>query len=157
VKIEKGKRVRLRVKLTTSEGKTIEESEVQYIQGAGTMLPGLEEELEGLEAGASKQGTIPPERAFGSPAHRVDKTIPRSEFPKDAELETGAQFQAKGANGQDVVLRVLEPGEDKVKAELVHPLFEASIDYEAEIVAVTDPSPPPLPGDLLSEAEEEEE
>jgi FKBP-type peptidyl-prolyl cis-trans isomerase 2 len=155
VKIEKGKRVRLRVKLTTGEGKTIEESEVQYIQGAGTMLPGLEEELEGLEAGASKTGTIPAERAFGSSAHRVEKSIPRDEFPKDAELEAGAQFQAKGANGQDVVLRVLEPGDETVKAELVHPLFDAAIDYEADIVAVTDPSPPPLPGDLLSEVEEE--
>ena len=154
MKIEKGKRVRLRVKLTTSDGKPIEESEVQYVQGGGTMIPGLEEALEGLEAGASKSGTIPPERAFGSPEHRVDKTIPRAEFPDEAELKKGAQFQAKGPGGQDVVLRVLEAGDEEVHAELVHPLADASIEYEAEIVAVTDPSPPPLPGDLLSEESE---
>ena len=153
MKIEKGKRVRLRIKLTTKDGKPLEESELQYIQGGGTMLPGLEEELEGLEAGAQKQGTIPPERAFGSPEHRVEKTIPRAEFPEEAKLEAGAQFAAKGPGGQDVVLRVLEPGDEIVRAELVHPLADAAIDYEAEIVAVTDPSPPPLPGDLLSEEE----
>jgi FKBP-type peptidyl-prolyl cis-trans isomerase SlyD len=151
VKIEKGKRVRLRIKLTTEDGKPIEESEVQYIQGGGTMIPGLEEALDGLEAGASKSGTIPPERAFGSPEHRVEKTIPRNEFPEDAKLEKGSQFQAKGPSGQDIVLRVLESGDELVKAELVHPLADAAIEFEAEIVAVTDPSPPPLPGDLLSE------
>jgi FKBP-type peptidyl-prolyl cis-trans isomerase 2 len=153
VKIEKGKRVRLRVKLITSDGKPIEESEVQYIQGAGTMLPGLEEELEGLAAGASKSGTIPPERAFGSPEHRVEKTIPRAEFPDDAELAEGSQFQAKGPNGQDVVLRVTDADDERVVTEVVHPLAEAAIDYEAEILAVTDPMPPPLPSDAFAEDE----
>ena len=153
MKIEKGKRVRLRVKLSTQDGTPIEESEVQYIQGGGTMIPGLEEALAGLEPGASKSGTIAPERAFGSPEHRVEKTISRSEFPEGAELAEGAQFQASGPNGQDIVLRVIKSEKESVVAQLVHPLADAAIDYEAEIVAVTDPAPPPLPSDAVTEEE----
>ncbi len=151
MKIEKGKRVRLRVKLSTKDGQVIEENEVQYIQGAGTMLPGLEEELAGLEAGAEKQGTIPPERAFGSPEHRVEKNISPSEFPADAELGEGARFEAKGPGDQDLVLRVIEKTDDLVRAEVVHPLADATVRYEAEILAVTDPNPPPLPSDAVTE------
>lgn len=151
MKIEEGKRVQLRIKLATEQGETIEENEIQYIQGAGTILPGLEEELAGLETGAAKSGTIPPDRAFGSPDHRVQKTIPRSEFPADAELQAGARFGAKGANGQDVILRVLESGSEEVSAELIHPLADATVAYEAEILAVTDPNPPPVPADAVTE------
>lgn len=151
MKIEQGKRIRLRVKLSTKDGTTIEENEVQYIQGAGTMIPGLEDELEGLEEGASKSGTIAAERAFGSPEHRVQKTIPRAEFPEGAELEEGTQFQAKGPNDQDILLRVLQAGEEEVTAELVHPLANEALDYEADVVAVTDPAPPPVPGDAVNE------
>jgi FKBP-type peptidyl-prolyl cis-trans isomerase 2 len=150
VKIEKDKRVKLKVRLQVKDGPVIEESQVAYFHGSGTMLPGLEDELDGLEAGAKKSGVIPAAKAFGSPEQRVEKTIPRSEFPADAKLESGTQFAAKGQNGQDVVLHVLESGKDEVKVQLLHPLADKDIAYEVEVLGVTDPTPPPLPVDAVA-------
>lgn len=152
MKIEKDRRVRIKVKLQVEDGDVLEESAVEYFHGSGKMLEGLEEELEGLEAGAKKSGLIPAAKAFGGEAHRHNKVIPRNEFPKDAELEVGTSFMA-GSAGQEVRIEVVEVGDDEVKAVLCHPLADKNIAFEVEVLKVTDPAPPPLPGDLLSESE----
>lgn len=154
VKIEKGNRVRIKVLLEVEGGDVIEQSAVEYFQGAGTMLPGLEEVLEGLAVGAKRDGTIPPERAFGAAQHQHPKVIPRSEFPAEVELAPGAEFAAKGANGQDVLLRVEEIGDGQVHAKLLHPLHDKTIRYEVEVLSVTHPSPPPLPADAVAADDE---
>lgn len=143
--IEAGRRVRLKVELS-ADGKTIEKNVVDYLQGAGTMLPGLEAELLGLAAGDKKSGTIAAKDAFGSPAHRIAKNIPRGEFPDADKLEPGAKFLAKGQGGQDVMIHVQEIGDTEIKAELLHPLADKDIAYAVEILSVTDkPKPPPVP------------
>ena len=40
MKIEDGKRVRIKVKLKVVDGDVIEESAAEYFQGAGTIIPG---------------------------------------------------------------------------------------------------------------------
>ena len=155
MKIENGRRVRLKVMLKVVDGEELERSVVEYFQGAGTMLPGLEAILEGLEKGAKKSGVIKAKNAFGDPSQQLEKTMPRSEFPEDAELEPGLQFVAKGAgNNQDVVIRIKEVGDDEVKVLLVHPLADKDIEYEFEVLAVNVPAaPPPLPADALGVSE----
>jgi FKBP-type peptidyl-prolyl cis-trans isomerase 2 len=81
VKIEKGRRVRMKVHLAVAGGDTLEKSVVEYIQGAGTMLAGLEQVLEGLEKGAKRDGTLKSKDAFGNPAMHPIKKIKRAEFP----------------------------------------------------------------------------
>lgn len=151
MKIEKDRRVRLKIKLQVEGGEVLEESVVEYFQGAGKMLLGLEEAIEGLEAGDKKSGTIPSDKAFGGETHQHKKTILRSEFPAGAEIEKGATFVAGGEAGQEVVLEIVEVGEKELTALLRHPLADKNIAFEAEILSVTDPAPPPLPSDALTD------
>src|SRR5688572_7060704 len=106
VQIETGKRVRLQVHLAVVGGETIEQSVVEYIQGGGKMLPGLEQALQGLESGSHKEGVLRAREAFGNPALSPHKQMKRSEFPADAQLTAGERFTAKGINGADVVLSI---------------------------------------------------
>jgi FKBP-type peptidyl-prolyl cis-trans isomerase 2 len=155
VKIEKGRRVRLKVRLQVVGGDVLEQSVVEYFQGAGTMLTGVEKAVEGMAAGEKKEGVIPAREAFGNPAGQPRKTLPRSEFPKDAKLEKGTEFAAKAENGQDVVLLVEEAREKEVVVRLVHGLAKKDISYQVEVLSVTDPTPPPLPASAVVEEEEE--
>lgn len=152
--ISKGLRVRLKVELKVAGGDVIEKTAVEYIQGAGTMLPGLESELEGLKKGDTKEGTIEASRAFGSPEHQPKKIIPRAEFPEGAALEVGEKFAAKGPDGQDVMLEVLKSEKDSVEVRFLHPLADKDIDYDVEVLAVRDPVPPPLPAEAVAEDDE---
>jgi hypothetical protein len=67
VKISAGVRVRLKVHLSVVGGETLEKSVVEFIQGGGTMLPGVERLLDGLEKGAKKKGVLKAKDAFGDP------------------------------------------------------------------------------------------
>ena len=154
MKIEKGRRVTLKVDLSVAGGQQLEKSQVEFIQGAGTMLPGLEKVLEGLEKGAKRDGVIKAKDAFGNPSMHPLKKMKRSEFPKDLKLQPGEQLVAKGVNDMNVVLRIEKVTGDDVDVRLVHPLAEKDIKYAVEVVQVTDPRPPPMPAQAL-ELEEE--
>ena len=149
VQIEAGKRVRIRVTLAVPDGETIEQSVVEYIQGSGKMLPGLEAVLGGLESGAHKDGVLRAKDAFGDPSHSPHKTMKRSEFPPDAQLRTGERFAAKGVNGADVVLFIKGIDGEDVDAQLLHPLADKDIQYSVDVLNVTDPAPPPMPAEAF--------
>jgi FKBP-type peptidyl-prolyl cis-trans isomerase 2 len=150
VKIDKGARVRMRIHLAVVGGDTLEKSVIEYIQGGGSMLPGLEALLAGLEKGAKKTGVLKAKDAFGNPAMHPTKVMPRTEFPADAKLKVGERFTAKGAaGGLDVILQIEKIEEKQVTVKLVHPLHDKDLSYDIEIVQVTDPRPPPPPAKAL--------
>lgn len=149
MKIAKGMRARVKVLLTIKGGDVLEKNVVEYIHGAGTMLPGIEQVLEGLEKGASKKGTLPAAKAFGDPKFEIKKSIPRAEFPGDADLEVGSKFVAGGPNNTEIVLEVKKVTEDTVECVAKHALADKDLDYELEVMQVSDPKPPPLPAQAL--------
>lgn len=154
VKIEKGRRVTVKVDLSVVGGASLEKSTVEYIHGAGTMLPGLEAVLNGLEKGAKREGVIKAKDAFGNPAMHPLKKMKRTEFPKDVKLVAGEQFVAKGLNDMNVVLRIEKIAGDEIDVRLVHPLAEKDIQYSAEVIQVSDPRPPPMPAQALKLTED---
>ena len=149
MKIEHGRRVTLKVELSVVGGATLEKSTVEYIHGGGSMLPGLETVLAGLEKGAKREGVIKAKDAFGNPAMHPLKKMKRSEFPKEIKVEVGEKMVAKGANDMNVVLRIEKVSGDEVDVRLVHPLAEKDIQYSAEVIQVSDPRPPPVPAQAL--------
>ena len=84
MKIEKGRRVTLKVDLSVAGGQQLEKNQVEFIHGSGAMLPGLETVLAGLEKGAKREGVLKAKDAFGNAAMHPLKKMKRSEFPKDA-------------------------------------------------------------------------
>jgi FKBP-type peptidyl-prolyl cis-trans isomerase SlyD len=154
VKIEKGRRVTLKVDLSVAgSGQQLEKSTVEYIAGSGMMLPGLDKILTGLEKGAKRDGVLKPAEAFG--AQQPIKTLKRSEFPKDAKLVAGEKFTAKAENDMNVVLQLEKVTETEVLVRYLHPLAEKEIKYAVEVLQVSDPRPPPMPAQAL-ELEPEE-
>ncbi len=153
MKIEKGRRVTVKVDLSVVEGASLEKSTVEYIQGSGTMLQGLEAVLEGLEKGAKREGVIKAKDAFGA-TKLPPKKMKRSEFPKDAKITAGEKFAAKGENGMDVVLLIEKITGEEVEVRFVHPLADKDIKYSAEVMQVSDPRPPPMPTAALDLEEE---
>jgi FKBP-type peptidyl-prolyl cis-trans isomerase 2 len=153
VKIEPGRRVTVRVELTVVGGDALEKKTVEYIQGSGTMLPGLEKVLTGLEKGAKREGVLKASEAFGA-RQLPTKKIKRSEFPKDAKLNVGERFAAKDEQKNDVVLQIEQADKEQVEVRFLHPLADKDIQYSLEVVQVSDPRPPPVPVAALDLEEE---
>ena len=151
MKIEKGRRVTLKVDLSVAGGQQLEKSTVEFIQGSGKLLPALEAVIEGLEKGAKRDGVLKAKEAFGNPALHPLKKMKRSEFPKDAKLTEGEKLVAASADTSkmNVILQIVKVSGDDVDVRLVHPLAEKDLKYSVEVVNVTDPRPPPMPAKAL--------
>lgn len=157
MKIEKGRRVTLKVDLSVAGGQQLEKSTVEFIQGSGKLLPALEAAIEGLEKGAKRDGVLKAKDAFGNPALHPLKKMKRSDFPKDATLTPGEKLVAASADNahMNVILQIEKVTGDDVDVRLVHPLADKDLKYAVEVVQVTDPRPPPMPAKAL-ELEPEE-
>lgn len=153
VKIEKGRRVTVKVDLSVVGGGELEKKTVEYIQGSGTMLPALEAVLVGLEKGAKREGVLKAKEAFGA-QQLPTKKIKRTEFPKDAKLAEGERFAAKDDQKNDVVLLIEKAGKDEIEVRFLHPLADKDLKYILEVVQVSDPRPPPMPVAALELDEE---
>lgn len=151
MKIEKGRRVTLKVDLSVAGGQQLEKSTVEFIQGSGKLLPALEAVIEGLEKGAKRDGVLKAKEAFGNPALHPLKKMKRSEFPKDTKLTEGEKLVAASADPSkmNVILQIVKVSGDDVDVRLVHPLAEKDLQYSVEVVNVTDPRPPPMPAKAL--------
>ena len=156
MKIEKGRKVTLKVDLSVAGGQQLEKKTVEYVQGSGSMLAGLEALLEGLEKGAKRDGVLKAKDAFGNPAAQPLKKLKRGDFPKDAKLAAGERLVAASADQahMNVILEVVKVTGDDVDVRLVHPLADKDIKYAVEVIQVTDPRPPPVPAQALKLEEE---
>ncbi len=155
LKIEKGRRVVLKVDLSVVDGQQLEKSSIEFIQGSGTMPAFVEAVIEGLEKGEKRDGVFKAKAAFGNPATQPVKSLKRSEFPASAKLEKGERFAAQDPGTKmNVVLQIEKVTADTVDVRYIHPLAEKDIKYAVEVVQVSDPRPPPMPVAAL-ELEEE--
>jgi peptidylprolyl isomerase len=153
MKIGTGLRVRIDYELKVKGGAVIETSAqsgpLEYLQGAGKMLPGLEKRLEGLSPGDRRSGEIPAAEAFGTEDSLPIKEMARQDFPAGVTPTTGLVFQAKGLQGEAISFKVIAATASKVSVRLLHPLVGRDLEFNVEVLSVTDPlhpaSAPPLP------------
>lgn len=162
MQVTKGNIVRIDVELARVDGGGVIESSkktgpVEYRHGSGQMLKGLEDCLEGMSVGDEKSGTIEASRAFGTEDSQPTMTIGKAEFPKDAKLEEGAEFEAKSPQGTAVTLKITKIEGDQIHTRVVHPLAGKDIEYKVKVLSVRPPPPPVPQATVLEEADLEED
>ncbi len=104
--------------------------------GDGSLLPGFEEALRGMQAGDDAQIELEPEQAFGE--HRRDNVqlIARDRF-RDVDLEPGTivSFAAPDGELPGVVRRLFDR---TVEVDFNHPLAGRRIVFDVSILNVED-------------------
>ncbi len=140
--IEKDKVVTMHYHLTNSEGEVLDSSRgsdpLTYLHGVGNLVAGLERELDGLEAGATKTVGVEPTDGYGERDDNMMETLPRSDLDGVENLEVGMQLEAQDPNGQSFTVYVAEIRDDEVVIDANHPLAGVFLNFEIEIVDVRD-------------------
>src|SRR3990172_9828622 len=123
--IKSGSTVSLEYTLSDEKGKMIESNKgkepLNYTQGQGQIIPGLEKELLGMKAGATKNVRVKPEDAYGPVNPRAFQEIPKTNVPVEA-LKVGTTLVARNPQGQSMPVRVHEIKEKTVVMDFNHPL-----------------------------------
>ena len=114
---------------STEEGESL-----QFIQGYGSIIPGLEQALYDLAAGESKVITVAAKDAYGEYDYDQIDDIPISEFPEEIPLEPGLELEMKDTDGDVLYGRVISIGKSRVKMDFNHPLAGKDLDFEVTIL-----------------------
>lgn len=130
--------------LRNEAGETLDSSEgqepLEYLHGAGNIVPGLEDALAGRKLGDSFQVTVQPEDGYGDRDPRGIRAVKRDAFPDDGTIEPGMQFFAEGPDGEPLAAWVVEVAHDRVVVDLNHPLAGVTLQFEGTIDSLREAS-----------------
>jgi len=139
MKISKDKVAAIHYTLKDNTGKVLDSSEgkepLYYLHGAGNLILGMEEGLEGKVKGDKFLLKVSPEKGYGVKDSSLTQKVPRSAFG-DQKVEKGMQFQTN----QGGVVTVTEIGLDTITVDANHPLAGVELNFDVEIVNVREAS-----------------
>jgi FKBP-type peptidyl-prolyl cis-trans isomerase SlyD len=129
--------------LTDDSGEVLDTSKgrgpLGYVHGVGSLIPGLESELEGKTGGDAFKVKVAPENAYGERVDEMVQAIPRSEMPADVDITVGMQFQAESPSGAQVVT-VVGIDDETVTLDANHPLAGVSLNFDVQVLEVREAS-----------------
>lgn len=140
MKIEAGTVVTLSYDITAESGEIIESSDISgpitFLAGSSGLIPGLDKRLAGMSQGEEATFEFPPEEAFGRVEDAPERQMARREFPADAQLQPGSEFEAGLGGGQKIRLRVSKVDAQSVTVKMIHPLAGQKIGMSVKVVGV---------------------
>jgi FKBP-type peptidyl-prolyl cis-trans isomerase SlyD len=138
MQIQKDAVVSMHYTVNDSKGELIDSSEGQapmaYLHGAGNIVEGLEQALEGKSVGDKIDVTLTPENAYGSYQPKLVQQVARKVF-EGATVEVGQRFQAQTSQGPRMVT-VTEVKGDLITIDGNHPLAGQTLHFSVEIIEV---------------------
>ncbi|MBW2701438.1 MAG: peptidylprolyl isomerase [Deltaproteobacteria bacterium] len=141
MKIEKSKYVSLSYVLSLDGGEEVERSDPKeplgFVFGFGMLVPGLESQIEGMQAGESKKVVVEPEDGYGVVVPEMIRSVPRDQFQPDMEIEAGQTYASQTAQG--IIRFTVKSLDDKeVSIDLNHPLAGQRLHFDVSVSEVRD-------------------
>ena len=125
--------------LTDAAGAVIDSSvgnePLAYLHGAGNIIPGLENALEGKKAGDSLTVTVAPEDGYGEKNDGLIQVVPKDMIQGVDNIEAGMQFHAQTDHGMQVITVAAVEG-DNITVDGNHPLAGQTLKFDVKIIEV---------------------
>ncbi len=112
-----------------------------FVMGDGSVVPGLEVGLLGLQPGDTQSLQVDPTVGFGFRDPAQVRTLPRSDFPDTMTLQEGLIIAFSLPSGEEVPGAIVGLSEDTAEVDFNHPLAGHTIRFEVEILEVVSPEP----------------
>ncbi|HSN04987.1 MAG TPA: peptidylprolyl isomerase [Nitrospira sp.] len=143
--VSKAKQVSLEYTLKLDDKNVLETNvgrePMTYTHGAQEIVPGLEKALEGLAVGDKKHVTVKPADGYGEVDPKAFQEVKKSQVPEKA-WKVGAELEAKGPDGQSMLLRVTEVKADSVVLDFNHPLAGKTLYFDVKVLEIRAAAPP---------------
>ena len=119
------------VVVDTSKGR----APLEYVQGSGQIIVGLDKALFGLKPGDKKSVDVSPKEAYGEINPDAKRTVPKTSILNADKLKLGDMV---GANSGGHTFRAVisKIGDNEIELDFNHPLAGKKLHFEVEIVSV---------------------
>jgi FKBP-type peptidyl-prolyl cis-trans isomerase SlyD len=126
------------------DGEIVDSSEgheaLEFLQGAGNIIPGLERELYGMAVGESKKVVVAAADAYGEFDEEAVVSVPKGEFPPQIPLEVGTELQVRTQDGGTMSGRISNVGLETVELDFNHPLAGKELHFDVTIAGLREAS-----------------
>lgn len=121
------------------EGNILDASEhgqpLPYLEGAGQILPKLEEEIKGMNEGDKKNVKLSAVDAYGEMKENMFMDVPKEELAHLPQLEIGSHLRLELGQGAHIV-RVSKITDTHVTLDGNHPLAGQNLEFDIEMVLI---------------------
>lgn len=135
--VDEGTRVFLNFSLALEDGAEVDSNfggeAVSFAIGDGSLLPGFERRIIGMQSGERKLFQVPPEEAFGQPNENNVQRVPRDGFDESLELELGLVCSFADASGGELPGMIVGFDDSEVTVDFNHPLAGHTILFDVQI------------------------
>lgn len=143
MQIKKDLVVGMHYTLKSDAGEVIDSSAgrapLEYIQGSGMIVPGLEKAMDGKSLGDQFSVVVSPAEGYGEYQEDLLQAVPREAFQGVEDIQPGMRFVANGPQGQTMVT-VKSVGETEVTVDGNHELAGQNLNFEIEVASVREAS-----------------
>jgi FKBP-type peptidyl-prolyl cis-trans isomerase SlyD len=126
----------------TVDGEVVDSSEgsepIEFLQGYGNIVAGLEREIYGMSIGQSKDVTISATDGYGEIDPSAIVEIPRKDFPPEIPVKKGTQLQVKSEDGEILDAAIVAVSKDSVRLDFNHPLAGKELFFHVTIKELRD-------------------
>jgi peptidylprolyl isomerase len=140
--VKNGDYVQVHYKGTLENGEIFDTSKdgqpLEVKIGEGQLIKGFEDALVGMDKQEKKSFTLEPEDAYGHRDETLERAFARSQVPGDLNPKVGAVVALQTTTGQQVPVKIKEVNDEKVVVDLNHPLAGKTLNFDIEIVGITD-------------------
>ena len=137
---KKGDTVHVHYKGTLDDGTEFDSSEgsepIVFTIGAGQVIPGFEDAIEGMSAGDRKTEKIDAGNAYGERRDELVFTVPREQMPEGTDVEVGDMLRVGFPDGSNAAVQVAALDEQSVTLDANHPLAGKNLTFELELVSI---------------------
>ena len=122
------------------DGKVVDSSEagtpLQFIQGMGHIIPGLEHELYDMKIGENKKVVVLPKDGYGEVDPEAFTDVPRDSFPSDVPLEKGTELELREQSGHPMLARIDTISDESIRLNMNHPLAGKELHFDVKIAGL---------------------
>ena len=115
---------------------SLDKQPIQFIQGHGQVITGLEEGIEGMQQGEEKELHIKAEDAYGEFDPEGRKKIKKEEFSEEIPFELGTFLEFRDEEGDILSAQIIDKDEDTITVDFNHPQAGQDLVIEVNVVEV---------------------
>ena len=112
----------------------------QYVHGRGQIIPGLERQLTGLQAGDSREISISPEEGYGPVDPSAFIEVPNEQLPPNINPAVGMMLRGVDPDGRSFQATIQEVKETSVMLNLNHPLAGKTLLFKIKVLDISAPT-----------------
>ena len=114
-------------------GNEINSGPIQFLYGRGNIIPGLENELEGMTLGEEREVFVQAKDAYGEYDPELEIEVSLSSFPEDFEIELGRPMRIQNEDGRIITGVAVAINNEAVKLNLNHPLAGKDLLFKTKV------------------------